>query len=82
MGKNEKLIPKILSGKSDSNVKFDDLRRLLKGLGFEERVKGSHHIFRRLDIEEKPNLQRDGSNAKPYQVKQIRDIIVRHGLAE
>ena len=82
MGKNEKLIPKILSGKSDSNVKFDDLRRLLKGLGFEKRVKGSHHIFRRLDIEEKPNLQRDGSNAKPYQVKQIRDIIVRHGLAE
>jgi hypothetical protein len=40
-----KTLDKILRGDSDANIRFSDLRTLLVSLGFEERIKGSHHIF-------------------------------------
>jgi predicted RNA binding protein YcfA (HicA-like mRNA interferase family) len=80
MGKYEKLIFKILRGTSDSNIAFAELVNLLQHLGFEMRIKGSHHIFRKKGIEEKPNLQKEGNRAKPYQVKQIRNIILKYKL--
>jgi predicted RNA binding protein YcfA (HicA-like mRNA interferase family) len=49
-------------------------------LGFAERIKGSHHIFSHPDIEEILNLRPRGSLAKPYQVKQVRKVIVRYKL--
>ena len=82
MGKYEKLLQTVLSGRSDANVKLDELRRLLTRLGFEERIRGSHHIFRKPGIEEQPNLQITGGKAKPYQVKQVREIIISHKLSE
>jgi len=69
-----------LRGKSDANILFQDLCHLLHSLGFEMRVKGSHHIFRKTDVEEKINLQKDGNKAKPYQVRQVRDIILKYRL--
>ena len=69
---------RILSGRSDANIRFDELRAFLLRLGFVERVRGSHHIFRKEGIRERLNLQRDGSHAKPYQVRQVRQIILRH----
>ena len=69
-----------LLGRSHANIGFDELRGLLLKLGFEERTRGSHHVFRRDGIEERINLQRDGSNAKPYQVRQVRAVLVRHNL--
>ena len=57
MGKYEKLLQTVLSGRSDTNTELDELRRLLTRLGFEERFRGSHHIFRKTGIEERPNLQ-------------------------
>jgi len=48
----------------------------------QKRVKGSHHIFRKSGVEEKINLQRDGNNAKPYQVKQVRAVLLRYKLGE
>jgi HicA toxin of bacterial toxin-antitoxin, len=65
---------------SDANISFDELRRLLRRLGFEERTRGSHHIFRRLGIEEKLNLQRDDGKAKVYQVRQVRAVILKYRL--
>ena len=44
------------------------------------RIKGSHHIFRKAGVEEKPNLQKEGNKAKPYQVKQIRNLILKYKL--
>ena len=82
MGKFEKLIQQILRGSSDANIAFPDLVNLLKSFGFEMRIKGSHHVFRKQGIEEKPNLQKDGNKAKPYQVKQIRDLIVKYQLGD
>lgn len=80
MGKYEKLLNQILRGSSDSNIAFDDLCQLLCRLGFEERVRGSHHNFRKPGIEEKINLQRDKGKAKTYQVRQVRTILVENDL--
>lgn len=82
MDKYEKLLDRILRGKSDANIPFDDLCQLLQHLGFDERTKGSHHIFRKAGVEERVNLQRDGSKAKPYQVSQVRRVILKHKLGE
>lgn len=80
MGKYEKLLFQILRGTSDANVAFDDLRQLLLRLGFEERVRGSHHVFRKEGIEEKINLQGDRGKAKVYQVRQVREVILKYKL--
>jgi predicted RNA binding protein YcfA (HicA-like mRNA interferase family) len=80
MGKYDKLLSRILKGASDASIRFDDLCNLLQHLGFEKRVQGSHHIFRKQGIEEKINLQRDNSKAKPYQVRQVRAIILKYSL--
>jgi hypothetical protein len=61
---------------------FDDLRALLRRLSFAERIKGSHHIFTREGVDAILNLQPRGSMAKPYQVKQVRQVLVRYKLAE
>lgn len=45
MGKYEKLLLKILEGKSDVNIAFNDLCQLLEKLGFDKRIRGSHHVF-------------------------------------
>ena len=78
MNQYGELRQRILSGRSDANIRFDELRAFLLRLGFVERVRGSHHIFRKEGIRERLNLQRDGSHAKPYQVRQVRQIIPRH----
>ena len=80
MSKYDKLLTQILHGRSDANIPFDDLCHLLRRLGFEERVRSSHHIFRKDGIEEKINMQRDGSKAKVYQVRQVRSIILKYNL--
>ena len=80
VGKYEELRLRILQGASDANINFDDLRHLLQWLGFEERTRGSHHIFRRNGVRELINLQREGSKAKVYQVRQVRQVVVRYGL--
>ncbi|MBI5875242.1 MAG: type II toxin-antitoxin system HicA family toxin [Deltaproteobacteria bacterium] len=80
MDKYEKLLLQILQGASDSNIAFNDLCHLLKKMGFIERIRGSHHIFRKDGIIEKVNLQRDGSKAKTYQVRQVRNIILKYNL--
>jgi predicted RNA binding protein YcfA (HicA-like mRNA interferase family) len=80
MGGIAKLIDKILSGASDANIDFRDLCGLLVHFGFDERVKGSHHLFRRRDVEERVTLQKDGSKAKPYQVTQVRAVILKYKL--
>jgi len=80
MGKHEDVRLSILQGKSDANVDFDDLRRMLEWLGFQERTRGSHHIFRRQGVRELINLQREGNKAKVYQVRQVRQVLLRYGL--
>ena len=81
MGKTERTLLQVLRGASDENVSFADLCALLKHLGFDQRIRGSHHIFTKQGILEILNLQPKGAKAKPYQVKQVRQIIVRYKMA-
>jgi predicted RNA binding protein YcfA (HicA-like mRNA interferase family) len=76
----KKILEKILRGTSDANIRFGDLRTLLLALGFEERTRGGHYIFKRDDIDEIVTLQPKGSKAKVYQVKQIRQLILEYKL--
>ena len=71
---------RILSGRSDAGIRFDDLRSYLLQLGFAERVRGSHHVFRKEGVPELINLQRSGAHAKPYQVRQVRQTVLRYRL--
>lgn len=81
MGKSESTLLQVLRGASDANVSFADLCSLLRHLGFEERIRGSHHIFAKEGILEILNLQPRGTKAKPYQVKQVRQVIVHYKMA-
>lgn len=76
-----KLINKLLSGISDQNITFDELANLLESLSFDKRIKGNHHIFYMNGIEDIINIQPTKDNkAKAYQVKQVRDLIVKYKL--
>jgi len=80
MSKYEKLLLQILRGTSDAQIPFEGLRHLLLHLQFKERIKGSHHIFSKEHVEEILNLQPKGSHAKPYQVKQVRLVLIKYQL--
>lgn len=80
MGKHDKILFTILRGNSDNNIKFSDLVLILKQFGFNERIKGSHHIFYKEGIEEIINIQPQQSKAKGYQVKQVRKLILKYKL--
>jgi hypothetical protein len=81
LSKHEKVLLKVTSGRSDADVKFIDLTSLLNYLGFEKRVHSSHHIFYKQGINEILNLQPKGNKAKAYQVKQVRNIIIKYKLS-
>jgi predicted RNA binding protein YcfA (HicA-like mRNA interferase family) len=78
----QKLISKILSGTNDKNIRFSELCNVLIKIGFQQRVKGDHHIFYKEGIEEIINIQPKKNMAKPYQVKQIRKLILDYKLGE
>ena len=76
----EKTVERLLRGGSDANIRFEELCHLLQTKGFRMRVSGSHHIFTQSGVLERVNLQREGSKAKPYQVKQVRKILVQYKM--
>lgn len=76
----EKLMQSIMSGSQDKNIKFRDLQKLLEVLGFEYRVKGDHFIYFYKDLPENINIQPIGNMAKPYQVKQVRNYLLKYQL--
>ena len=73
---------RVLRGTSDSNIEFKLLRGLLKRLGFSERIRGDHYIFTKDGVVEILNLQPIGHNAKAYQVKQVRKVILQYKLGD
>ena len=82
MNRHERLLRRILGGRSDANIRFEDLRALIRYLGFDERIRGSHHVYRKEGVTEKVNLQRDDGNAKPYQVRQFRRLALKYQLGD
>lgn len=82
MGRRRKLLERILGGRSDANIPFDQTRTLLRAFGFSESIRGSHHKFVREDVEELINLQEVGGKCKPYQVRQMREVLLRYNLEQ
>ncbi len=83
LSKYDKILIKILSGSADNNINFNDLLNILSFLGFDMRIKGSHHILFKEDVAEIINIQPNNeSKAKAYQVKQIRNLIIKYKLGE
>lgn len=82
MSTEEKLLQSIMSGKQDQNIKFIELTKILKNMGFSlDRISGSHHVFTYPGIIDIIDLQpdkHDHSKAKPYQVKQVRNFIRKY----
>jgi len=77
MSKYDKLLLRILRGTSDTNISFADLCQILSHVGFDERIRGSHHIFIKEGVAEILNLQPKAGKAKVYQVKQVRELLIK-----
>lgn len=71
MVSREKLLSRLLHGASDASIPFAPLCSLLRDLGFEERVKSIPEIL---------NLQPKKSKAKVYQVRQVRNLLLKYQL--
>ena len=82
MSKFDKIILKLLAGNADRNIDFSDLVQILIKFGFIEKIKGSHHIYYKSGIDEIINLQPLNNKAKAYQVKQVREILIKYKLVE
>ena len=80
MSQYDKLLLSIMSGTRDKSILFADLRAVLDRLGFQCRIKGDHFIYTKDGVEEIVNIQPVGNQAKPYQVKQVRNIILKYQL--
>lgn len=80
MSQQEKILWAIMSGAHDRGIAFADLRGALERMGFQCRIRGDHFIYTRDGVEEIINIQPLGSMAKPYQVKQVRQVILKYRL--
>lgn len=76
----DKILIEVMSGIKDKNIRFAELQKLLECLEFECRIKGDHFIYYKNGIDEIINIQPEGNKAKAYQVKQIRNIILKYHL--
>ena len=66
---------------SPHNVRFRDLLALAEALGFRvARTEGSHHILTHPGLPELLNLQEVKGQAKPYQVRQLLQLVERYDL--
>jgi HicA toxin of bacterial toxin-antitoxin, len=78
--KSRALLEEIKHGRATANTSFQDLVALLLVLGFQRRIRGDHHILWKQGVPEIINLQPRRSKAKPYQVKQVRSILIKYNL--
>ena len=71
-----KKVKKLLE--NETNVKFKNLIEICTFYFDRPRVRGSHHIFK-TPWKGLPwlNLQKDGKMAKKYQVKQVREALIK-----
>ncbi len=76
----KRLLQKVLSG--SKNIKFNELVGLLEAMGFVRiRVNGSHQVFKHPNVAELVNIQSAHGEAKPYQVRQVVELIEAYDLS-
>ena len=80
--KPKKTYDKIMSCRADSNIGFVDLQHLLSYLGFNcKNINGDHFIYYYKDIPDNINIQPNGNKAKSYQIKQIRNYLIKNNIS-
>ena len=80
MSSHERQLERLRDPQRDASWNFTKLCQLLQRLGFEMRISGSHHFFRKPDVAEAINLQPQRGKAKPYQVRQARKVLQKNNL--
>lgn len=75
MSKAEKLIQKILSGK---NVSYQEAENLLLSLGFQLKIRGSHHNFRKAGYPRTVTIKRR-KLLYDYQIDDLKEVLKDHG---
>ena len=79
MAKARAILEKVMSGQG--RIQFKEFQKLLAKLGFRlDRVRGSHHIYVHSKVTRPLSIQPIGNEAKPFQVRQLRDMITEFGL--
>ncbi|MEL7416115.1 MAG: type II toxin-antitoxin system HicA family toxin [Pseudomonadota bacterium] len=82
MSKAEKALDRLLRGTSDASFSFEDLRRVLLRLGFEQRTpKGSHYTFAHPAVPSILTIPKR-KPLKPVYVRKARALITEYGLAD
>jgi len=77
--KREKLFKKLISG--SKNIRFSEVVECAELFGFKlSRISGSHHIYIHPGVPKLINLQNVKGKAKPYQIKQLLELIERYNL--
>ncbi|MFR5600913.1 MAG: type II toxin-antitoxin system HicA family toxin [Lachnospiraceae bacterium] len=80
MSTKDKIFQDIMCGSKDKQIRFSELQKILELLGFQHRIKGDHFIYYKNGVEEIINIQPEGNKAKAYQVKQIRNVIIKYKM--
>lgn len=75
MSKLEKLIHKILNGK---NVSYNEAENVLMNLGFQLKIRGSHHNFRKPQYHRTLSIKRR-SQLFSYQIDDLKEVLKDHG---
>jgi predicted RNA binding protein YcfA (HicA-like mRNA interferase family) len=79
MAKPSKTFERVMLGRGTTS--FRDLERLLLALGFKhDRTSGSHRIYVHPRVTRPLSVQPRGNDAKPYQVRQLREMIEEFDL--
>jgi predicted RNA binding protein YcfA (HicA-like mRNA interferase family) len=79
MAKLEKVLERVMKGRGA--ISFRDFERLLLALGFRhDRTGGSHRIYVHPRATRPLSVQPRGKDAKPYQVRQLREMIEEFDL--
>ncbi len=79
MSRRQKFLTQLLSGQHDQTLDFSAMCLLLEMLGFEKRVRGSHHLFGKAGTDDLINIQpATGNTVKPYLTKQVRAILLKY----
>ncbi|KKP26589.1 MAG: hypothetical protein UR14_C0001G0093 [candidate division TM6 bacterium GW2011_GWE2_31_21] len=77
VSKAEKLIQKIFARQQ---ISYKDAEKILFELGYELKVSGSHHVFRKagykhVTLKRRPQLL-------PYQITDLQEVLRDHGIEE
>ncbi len=83
MSRYSKIRAEIMSGKSDKNISENDMYYFLERIGaYHKRTTGSHQIYSMDNIREIINLQPQDGKIKPYEVKQVRNLVNKYKLGK